>query len=51
MIQKIIKYEQNKTKEKNMEEEIKYYDEVLKNIEDIFLSNDYNTTKLNNGRR
>ena len=51
IIQKIIKYEQNKTKEKNMEEEIKYYDEVLKNIEDIFLSNDYNTTKLNNGRR
>ena len=33
----------------NSEDEIKYYDTILKNVDDIFTSNDYVTTNLDNG--
>ena len=32
------------------DEEIKYYDMIIKNIESIFMSPDYDTTKLDNGK-
>ena len=34
---------------KNKEEEIKYYDTILKNIEDFFTSDNFDTSDLDNG--
>ncbi len=31
------------------EEETKFYDEVVKNVENIFTSEDFNTSNLDNG--
>ena len=45
MIKDIIKNEKNETKE----EEIKYYDKILKAIETGFTSEKYNTSNLDNG--
>ena len=43
----LINIDINETKGK--EEEIKYYDNILKNIEDIFSSENYDTSKLDKG--
>ena len=40
----------NETKEKTKEEEIKYYDTILKGIETSFTSKNYNTSDLDNGK-
>ena len=37
-------------KSKNKEEEIKYYDKILENIEDIYTSKNFNTSDLDNGK-
>ena len=47
-IKDILKNEGNEN-QKSKEEEIKYYDNILKNIEDIFTSENYNTSNLDNG--
>ena len=49
LINDIIKYE-NETKERTKEEEIEYYDEIIKNIDSIFISENYNTSNLENGQ-
>ena len=41
---------QNLGDEKNKEEEIKAYDNILKNMEEILTSNNYDTTKIDNGK-
>ena len=48
-IQNIFKDEKNETKEMTKEEETKFYDEVVKNVENIFTSEDFNTSNLDNG--
>ena len=47
-LKNILKNEKNET-QKSKEEEIKYYDNIIKNIEDIFTSEKYDTSKLDNG--
>ena len=49
LIKDIIKYE-NETKERTKEEEIEYYDKIIKNIDSIFISENYNTSNLDNGQ-
>ena len=50
MVKNIINsYIKNET-EDEMLEEIKYYDMILKNIEKIFTSEEYNKTNLENGK-
>ena len=49
LIQDIIKFEKNDTKEITKEEEIKLYNEVIKNMESLFTSDYYNTSNLDNG--
>ena len=46
--QNIIKYE-NKTKDMTKEEETEFYDNIVSNVEDILISEDFNTTSLDNG--
>ena len=50
MILKIPKYEKNDTDNKSKEEEVKYYDEVLDNIELGFTSEYYDTSNLDSGK-
>ena len=45
----IIDNERNGTKKSN-EEEIKFYDNILKKIEDEFTSDDYDTSNIDNGQ-
>ena len=51
MIQNIIKYEKNETEseEKMKEEEVKYYDQIIENIEAGFTSDNYDTSNLDKG--
>ena len=53
IIKDLLKYEKNETvikdKEKAKEEEIKYYDTILENIETGFTSEDYDTSNLDKG--
>ena len=53
LMQEIIKFEKNETKEDNTEqkkeEEVKYYDAVIENIEKAFTEN-YNTNNLDSGK-
>ena len=49
IIQNII-YEKNKTEEVTKEEEIKYYDTILENIENIFTSENFDSTDIDNGK-
>ena len=49
LIQDILNIETNETKEKNKEEEIEYYDTIIKNVEMAFTSENYDTSKLDNG--
>ena len=49
-IQNLLNLKNNTTFEMNEDEEIKYYDMIIKNIESIFMSPDYDTTKLDNGK-
>ena len=49
VIKDILKNEINET-QKSKEEEIKYYDNILKKIEDIFTSENYNTSNLDKGQ-
>ena len=48
-IQEIINFEKNEIREKTREEEIEMYDEVVKNMEDIFTPSDYDTSNLDKG--
>ena len=52
MIQNIVIIEKNKTKEKekNEEEIIKYYDQIIEIIESGFTSEDYDTSNLDKGK-
>ena len=53
IIQEIIRFEKNEkneTNEKDVEEEIKYYDKIIKQIEEIFTSENYDTSNLDNGK-
>ena len=45
----ILNIEPNETNLKNIEEENEYYDTILKTIENIFTSENYDTSKLDNG--
>ena len=49
IINNIFENEKNKT-EKSKEEEINYYDNILKSIEKGFTSNNYNTSDIDNGQ-
>ena len=50
MIQDLsIKYKNDSSKEKTNEEEKKYYNAVIKNIESIFTDKNFDTTNLDNG--
>ena len=49
-IQNLLNLKNNTTFEMNEDEEIKFYDMIIKNIESIFMSPDYDTTKLDNGK-
>ena len=49
-IMKEILTKRNETEEISEEEEIKYYDYILKSIEDEFTSKYYNTSNLDNGK-
>ena len=52
LMKDILKYEKNETKEENKnkkEEEAKYYDAILDNIEEGFTSENYDTTNLDKG--
>ena len=50
IINEIFKYEQNDTEKISKEEEIKYYDKFLQSVEEGFVSNNYNTSNLDNGK-
>ena len=47
--EEIIKYEKNSTEKITKEEEIKYYDNILHNIESDFTSEYYDTSNLDSG--
>ena len=49
IINNIPKYEKNSTEEITKEEEIKYYDNILNNIESGFTSEYYDATSLDYG--
>ena len=51
MIENIVKYEKNETEseEKMKEEEVKYYDQIIENIEAGFTSDNYDTSNLDKG--
>ena len=49
VIKNILKNE-IKGEQKSKEQKIKYYDNILKNIEDIFTSENYNTCNLDKGQ-
>ena len=49
IINDILNNEKNETKEKNKEEEIKAYDKIIYNVEDIFTSGNYDTSNLDKG--
>ena len=48
-IKDLFNYEKNETKEMNKEEEIKIYDMIVKDIENVFTSENYDTSKLDKG--
>ena len=48
LINDILKNEKNLT-EKSKEEEIKFYDNILKNIEESFTSENFDTSNIDNG--
>ena len=48
-VQEILKI-QNKTESKENDEEINYYNAILEVIEDVFSSDNYNTSNLDNGK-
>ena len=50
IIQEIFSYEKNETNERDTEEEIKYYDKIIEQIESIFTSENYDTSNLDNGK-
>ena len=50
MIEDIIKIDKNETVEKTKEEEIEYYDTILKKLENIFTDKNYDTSELDNGK-
>ena len=50
IIDNIIKDGKNETKEKTKEEEIEYYNKILKIIEELFTSENYDTTGLDNDK-
>ena len=49
IMEELLKNERNETKKMSKEEEIKYYDNLLKNIEKGFIDN-YDTSKLDEGQ-
>ena len=51
MLENIVKYEKNETEseEKMKEEEVKYYDQIIENIEAGFTSDNYDTSNLDKG--
>ena len=49
VMKNMIEYLTN-NKSKNKEEEVKYYDKILDNIEEVYTSKNYNTSDLNNGK-
>ena len=49
IIKDILNNKRNQT-QKSKEEEIKYYDSILKDIEDAFTSENYDTSNLENGK-
>ena len=49
MLKDILINERNNT-DKSEEEEITYYDNILKNVEEIFTSDNYDTSNLDNGK-
>ena len=49
IIKDIINYE-NVTKEMTKEEETEFYDSIIENIESVFTNDNYNTSKLDNGK-
>ena len=50
MLKDISINERNNTDKKSEEEEITYYDNILKNVEEIFTSDNYDTSNLDNGK-
>ena len=50
MLKDILINERNNTDKKSEEEEITYYDNILKNVEEIFTSDNYDTSNLDNGK-
>ena len=48
-VQEILKI-QNKTESKENDEEINYYNAILEVIEDVFSSDNYDTSNLDNGK-
>ena len=48
LINDILNNEKNST-EKSKEEEIKFYDNILKNIEESFTSKNFDTSNIDNG--
>ena len=49
MIQNMLKTERNETEKISKEEEIKFYDNILKSIEEGFTSENYDTSNLDKG--
>ena len=49
MLKDILINERNNT-DKSEEEEVTYYDNILKNVEEIFTSDNYDTSNLDNGK-
>ena len=50
MINEIFTNEKNDTEKMSKEEKIKYYDKFLQGVEEVFFSNNYNTSNLDNGK-
>ena len=49
IIENLLNFQKNETKEINKEEEIKAYDKIMQNVEDIFTSENYDTPNLDKG--